>query len=463
MSDVEKTAVINIAEKGDAVIDGDEDATLPMHDEMPSVLIVDDEYLMRDFLEDTLETEGYGIYTAEDYESAKKILSDTSVSLIISDINLPSASGMDLLKYVKEFHQNIPVILITGAPDLQAAVQTVKEGAFDYISKPISVDILLERIQAAFDYLKSESHLNLTAIKSMNKETVASQYKIVRSLGSGTMGTVMLVEKEGKTYAIKIMRSELSEHNDYEHLERFKREADVLSRISHPNIIKLYEYGIYEKEDVPYIVMEYVPGNSLEYQAKHGNFSMDDKINIIKGLASALGAVHRAGILHRDIKPANILVTENKQPKLTDFGIARVSNSDLTMTAQALGTPAYMPPEAFDTGCEINERSDIFSLGVVCYELLTGQKPFHGVSLIDIMHSIRETDPVEPIEINPEIPGFMQDAMSKMLAKDPMERFKNTDTLLEAMEVKGELSNTAVLKNKLLQSLLGKRKIWTKR
>ena len=130
------------------------------------------------------------------------------------------------------------------------------------------------------------------------------------------------------------------------------------------------------------------------------------------------------------------------------------------MTAQALGTPAYMSPEAFEAGSDVDERSDIFSLGVVCYELLTGQKPFDGVSLADIMHSIRETNPIEPLKINPEIPRYMQDAMGKMLAKDPAERFKNTDTLLNAIEFKGGISNTAIIKNKLLRPLLGKRKIW---
>ena len=460
MSEIEKTVMMNRGKTGTVVIDRNKDATLPMSATIPSVLIVDDEDLMRDFLEDTLEPTGYKIYIAADYESAKRILSSSSISLIISDINLPHTSGMELLKYVKEVHQNIPVILITGAPDLQAAVQTVKEGAFDYISKPISVDVLLERVQAALDHATSDSHLSLTAIKSIDKEAPTSKYHIIRTLGTGTMGMVMLVDKDGELYAIKIMRSELANYNDFEHLERFKREAEVLSQVNHPNIIKVYEYGIYEKEEVPYIVMEYISGNSLEYQMKHGNFSMDEKINIIKGLAAALGAVHKAGILHRDIKPANILLTEDKQPKLTDFGIARVSNSDLTMTAQSLGTPAYMPPEAFETSREVDERSDIFSLGVVSYELLTGQKPFDGISLADIMHAIRETNPIEPMKINPDIPGYVQDAMDRMLAKDPRERFKNTDLLLDAMELKGEMSNTAIIKSKLLKSLLGKRNTW---
>ena len=461
MSEIEKTVVIDRGDTGTVIINKNEDPTQAIHTNEQAILIVDDEELMIDFLEDTLEPEGYKIYTADDYEPAKKMLSDNPISVIISDINLPSASGLELLKYVKKFHKNIPVILITGAPDLKAAVQTVKEGAFDYISKPISIEVLLERVQAAFDHIKADSHLTLTAIRALDKEDSSSEYKIIRTLGSGTMGMVMLVEKEGQKYAIKIMRSELASYNDYEHLERFKREADVLSRIKHPNIIKLYEYGIYEKEDVPYIVMEYVSGNSLEYQMKHGTFSIDEKVNIVKGLASALRAVHRGGILHRDIKPANILLTDDKQPKLTDFGIARVSDSDLTMTSQALGTPAYMPPEAFEAGNELDERSDIFSLGVVCYELLTGQKPFDGVSLADIMHSIRETPPKEPIKLNPQIPAYMQDAMNKMLAKNPKDRFKNTDQLIDAIELQGEMSNTTMLKNKLLKSLLGgKKSIW---
>ena len=455
MNKIEKT-VITDRDKGDTVvINNNEDKTLPVGDN-PTVLIVDDEEMMRDFLQDALDMEGYTVLLADDYGPARDILASENIDLIISDINLPSASGTDILKYVKEFHQNMPIILVTGAPDLQTAVETVKDGAFDYISKPVPIVKLLERVQAALDHAKSDSHLCLTAINTVDKSP-ASKYQVIRSLGSGTMGMVMLVEKEGQKYAIKIMRSDISDINDNEHLERFKREAEVLTQLKHPNIIKVYEYGIYEKDDVPYLVMEYIAGHPLDYQMEHGNLTMDEKISIIKGVAAALGTVHEAGILHRDVKPANILLTENLEPKLTDFGIARVSNSDLTMTAQALGTPAYMPPEAFTGNSEVDSRSDIFSLGVVCYELLTGSKPFDGVSLADIMHSICETAPVNPRKINPEIPGFMQDVMAKMLAKDPRERFKDISKLLDAMALKGEvMTSTQRIKTKLLKSILGK-------
>ena len=453
MSELEKTVVMNKSEND--VIPMGEDETLPIN--TPTVLVVDDEEMMRDFLEDSLEPEGYNIYLAEDYGPAKEILAAEKIDLIISDINLPSASGTDLLKHVKEFHQNIPIILITGAPDFQAAVQTVKDGAFDYISKPVTVGVLLERVKAALDHAKSDSHLSLTAINSVAQDSPSSKYQIIRSLGSGTMGMVMLVEREGEEYALKIMRADLAGNTSSEHIERFNREAEVLSQLKHPNIIKIYEYGIYDKDNVPYIVMEYISGSPLDSQMKHGNLSIDDKISIIQGVASALGAVHEAGMLHRDVKPANILLTEDLQPKLTDFGIARVSDSDLTMTAQALGTPAYMPPEAFGVEHEMDARSDIFSLGIVCYELFTGRKPFDGISLADIMHSIRETDPVAPRKINPEIPGFMEDIMAKMLVKEPRERFKDISKLLEAIEAKGEvLTSTQRIKFKLLNSMFGK-------
>ena len=459
MSEIEKTVLMGREGTGTVIVNK-EDATIPIK-RVPALLIVDDDEMMRDFLEDALEGEGYDIHIADDYELARQVLAAEKIDVIVSDINLPSASGTDLLKYTKEFHRNIPMILITGAPDLQAAVQTVKDGAFDYISKPVAVETLLDRVAAALEHATSESHISLTAINSVGKESSPSKYQIVRSLGSGTMGMVMLAEKDGKEYAVKIMRSDIGGINGYEQIERFKREAEVLAQLQHPNIVKVYEYGIYEKEDVPYIVMEYISGTPLDYKMKQGKLSIDDKISIIKGVASALGTVHKAEILHRDIKPANILLTETMEPKLTDFGIARVSDSELTMTAQALGTPAYMSPEAFDVNSEVDIRSDIFSLGVVCYELFTGQKPFDGVSLADVMHSIREVDPVEPMKINPEIPLFMQDVMAKMLDKDPRERFKNPDKLLEAMELKGKvLTNTQRIKTKLLNSILGQKKTW---
>ena len=424
-----------------------------------TILVVDDEELMRELLTDALKDAGYEVLTAPDCEAAQKILEERPLGLVISDINLPGSSGTDLLQMCLREYKNIEIILITGAPDLQVAVQAVRDGAFDYISKPIAMDELLKRVAAAFDNALQKTQLHLTA-SDTTVDMPGSGYSIVKTLGTGSMGIVMLVTKGGRQYAIKIMRQEFIRDATDERMRRFEREAEILASIDHPNVIKVYEYGLYDKDGVPYIVMEYVPGNDLDFHMRAKSLLPEEQITIIRDVASALSAVHHCGILHRDIKPANILLTDSKQVKLTDFGIARISDSDLTLTFQTLGTPCYMAPEAFESSKNLGPRSDIFSLGVVCYELMTGIKPFDGDALADIMCAIREEKPEEPLAINPGIPDFMQDIMAKMLTKNPAERFESADEIVTAIDTRGGSPKHSGFTRKLLRSLLVRNSPW---
>jgi CheY-like chemotaxis protein/tRNA A-37 threonylcarbamoyl transferase component Bud32 len=431
----------------------------PDNDRAKSILIVDDEEGMRDFLNDALEDCGYKIFTAEDYKNALTILDSTHIDLIISDINLPEGSGTDLLYFCREHYSNIVVILITGAPDLKVAVQATKDGAFDYISKPVTLEALLEVTESALQHTKNNKTTNNQST-SIDNGSIVNGYSIIKTLGTGSMGKVLLISKDNKEYALKIMHREVGGASMHERIMRFKREAEVLAEIHHSNVIHVYEYGAYENDETPYIIMEYINGHDLDYHMKNNTLSMDEKIMIIRGVVAALTEVHKAGILHRDIKPANILLTEEKIPKLTDFGIARISDSDLTMTCATMGTPVYMPPEAFEATTMQDVKSDIFALGVVCYELMTGKKPFDGKTLPDLMFSIREEKPIEPVKVNPEVPVFMQDIMAKMLAKKQDDRFEDADELLYAIDHQSGNSQKEGFTRRLLRSLLMRNSTW---
>lgn len=421
-----------------------------------SILVVDDEVLVRDFLLEALEEKGYAVTLATCCDEALDKLEQDPFDLVLSDINMPGMSGNDLLELCKETYQSTEVILITGDPNLEGAVNSVKQGAFDYLSKPISPEKLYERVDSALKHVTKTSGL-----VNHSNPTAKNGYSVVRTLGAGNMGIVLLVQKDSKYYAMKILRCGDNDENHKIRVQRFIREAEILSKIKHPNVIRIFEYGVSEEEEIPYIIMEFVAGEPLNRYMESHKLTHDDSIKIITQLAEALAMVHQFGILHRDIKPGNILLTENLDVKLTDFGIAKIENSDLTMTREVLGSPAYMSPESFDSSIVKDCRSDIFSLGVIAYELLTGIKPFYGETIGELMNAIQYELPIEPLKINDSFPPYMQDILAKMLAKDPDERFSSPEGLLKALHLD---SNAVPVKEgitrKLLRSLFLKRATW---
>ncbi|OGV56402.1 MAG: hypothetical protein A2X49_07770 [Lentisphaerae bacterium GWF2_52_8] len=208
--------------------------------------------------------------------------------------------------------------------------------------------------------------------------------------------------------------------------------------------------------------MEYVPGRPLtDYIKKNESLSIDQKLYIIAQVASALAVVHKFGVLHRDVKPSNILVTESIQAKLSDFGIARISDSSLTMTHEVLGSPAYMTPESFDSRRPIDNRSDIFSLGILSYELITGTKPFQGETVGEMMAAIQHSRPKEPRKILPSISPAVQDILGNMLQKQPEDRYQSAAKVVHAinnLNKKSEETDTRSLR--FFRNILTSNKVW---
>lgn len=204
-----------------------------------------------------------------------------------------------------------------------------------------------------------------------------------------------------------------------------------------------------------------MPGKPLNHYMKMYSFTNEQIVSIIRQIAESLNAVHAHNILHRDIKPGNILMTQDIRLKLTDFGIAKVSNSNLTITKEILGSPAYMAPEAFDSQATCDCRSDIFSMGVIAYELLTGVKPFHGETIAEIMNAIKFQRPIEPMKINRQILPYLQDIVAKMLAKKMDERFSSVAEIIKALDFEDAHSQGKEgFTRKLLRTLLLKKPTW---
>lgn len=260
------------------------------------------------------------------------------------------------------------------------------------------------------------------------------RYRIKRTIGGGGMANVylaydMILDRE---VAIKVLRLEFA--NDPEFIERFDREAQAATSLSHPNIVNIYDVG--EEEHILYMVMEYIDGLTLkEYIMKYGPLDVEEAIRIMKQLTDAIAHAHANGLIHRDIKPQNVLVDDDGHVKVTDFGIAiALSATSLTQTNSILGSVHYLSPEQARGGMA-TKKSDIYSLGIVLYELLTGQLPFSGQSPISIAlkHLQNETPSVR--NLIPTVPQSVENIVLQATAKDPFHRYANVQEMEEALEL----------------------------
>ncbi len=248
------------------------------------------------------------------------------------------------------------------------------------------------------------------------------RYEVLDEIGHGAMGMVYrardpLIER---TVAIKTVQIAQLQQEGADTESRFLREAQSAGRLSHPNIVTIYDVG--ESDDLAYIAMEYLPGATLRKLMDKGPMPIDLVIDTLTQMAEALAFAHQHGVIHRDIKPANVIVTgRSGRIKLTDFGIAHLTNSDHTHTGQMLGSPRYMSPEQA-MGREIDGRSDIFSLGAVLYEMLTAHYAFDGDSLPTILYRVINETPEPTASLRPGLPDGLSHLLTRMLHKNPAER-----------------------------------------
>ena len=252
------------------------------------------------------------------------------------------------------------------------------------------------------------------------------RFDLVNVLGKGAMGIVYegLDPRLGRTVAIKtILKNQLVDSevaDDYS--ARFIREAQAVARLTHPNIVTVFDFG--DENDVAYIVMEFIRGKELKsYFDTNERFEVSEGVRIMCELLDALDYAHQHGIVHRDVKPANVMLDANARVKLTDFGVARVTDSnERTQAGTMVGTPSYMSPEQI-TGGKVDRRADIFSAGIILYQFLTGQKPFTGAGTWTIQKKIVNEDPVMPSIHSPTISPDFDKVIRKALAKAPEDRY----------------------------------------
>ena len=261
-------------------------------------------------------------------------------------------------------------------------------------------------------------------------QTKLGRYEIQSEIGRGAMGVVYRAKDPmlDRTVAIKTIDMSMDQSERAEYEARFYQEAKAAGGLSHPNIVTVYDVG--DSGDVAYMAMEFLEGSELHDLSGAGRpLPLEKAIDIAAQVAEGLGYAHERGVVHRDIKPANIMILHDGPVKITDFGIARMRHSELkTQTGMLLGSPRYMSPEVV-VGKRADGRSDIFSLGIILHEMLTGTAPFSGETMSSLMFQTINFVPPAPSAVNPAVPPMLDFIVAKMLAKKREERYQDAREL----------------------------------
>jgi hypothetical protein len=262
------------------------------------------------------------------------------------------------------------------------------------------------------------------------------RYVRLEPIGRGAMGVVYRAQDPliHRTVAIKVLLPSkgLEPEELFVVRERFRREAQAAGGIDHPHIVRILDVGEDTESGDLYIVMEHLPGPNLESMIRESRLDVRQSVEIIGQVAAGLDAAHERQIVHRDVKPSNILFTDRGDAKIVDFGITQIASSSLTQDISQLGTPAYMSPEQV-SGKPIDMRADLFSLGVLSYEMLTGARPFTGPDVMSLAYAITHAEPTPISKANPELPAELDRVFALMMAKDPADRFTSGKVFHEAI------------------------------
>ncbi|MHB8277103.1 MAG: FHA domain-containing serine/threonine-protein kinase [Candidatus Humimicrobiaceae bacterium] len=266
---------------------------------------------------------------------------------------------------------------------------------------------------------------------------IIDNYKIISLLGKGGMASVYLAEnsqKKPQKVAIKVLELDIEENAEY--VLRFKKEAFICSKFSHPNIVKVYSYGIYENKY--YLIMEFVDGKDLSFYIRNNkNTSIKDVLSFAYQIASALSFAHKNKVIHRDIKPQNIILDKSGKVKITDFGIAKI-NVPQAITVEGervMGTTYYMSPEQIK-GEPVDLKTDIYSMGILFYEMITGKNPYSADTPLAIINGHLYKTPVPLKNIRNDVPDYLINIINKCIAKNKNDRFNSADEIIQALKSK---------------------------
>ena len=416
------------------------------------LLVVDDNEANLDMLSRRLQRRGFQVLTAEGGAEALDILDQQTVDLVLLDIMMPGIDGLEVLRRTRQRCSplELPIIMATAKAGSDDIVQTAALGANDHVVKPLDFKVVVAKIQAL---LRTKSQAFAAGLGSGGTATpgstrievggvLAGRYRLDRLIGSGTFGVVYRAHHMDLAYDVAIKVLHPSVTGSEETRRRFHLEGVAACRVQHPNAVRVTDFGVTE-DGIAYLVMELLEGFSLIQELRQWKRLTPRRyLEVLGPVCEVLAQAHRSGLVHRDIKPENIFLHQSNQGevvKLLDFGIAKLVgenavSQNLTAEGWVLGTPAYMAPERLSNE-GYDGRADVYSLGVMLFEMLTGSRPFTAVNndpMAMIMRHVREPPPsLQSVYAN--APTSLEPLIRRCLAKQPADR-PTVEMLLQELE-----------------------------
>lgn len=384
------------------------------------ILIIDDDPAFTSSLMRLLRIKSpYLVDTQNDPQQALVDVEKKAYDCIICDYNMPRLNGHEVLKKIKQSSPNTPVIILTGTDKLSAAIDCLKSGATDFISKPIKTPELIKAIEEAI----GKQQLSKTGI---NTDLIPG-IQDLSPLKEGGMGFTFTCLYQGQKAVLKALKNwDLSQLSSYDQ-ERFQREIFSLHQLEHQNIIKILQSGTIKNTGAPYLIMEYFEGQELKDFLSAQALPLAQAIPIILQICAGIQEIHRHQMIYRDLSPRNILINNEQLIKIIDFGLIHTQESTLTQTNMLMGTPGYISPEVI-LGHEITCASDLFNIGIITYEILTGKNPFFNDSNIrkSYLNIIKGEYPAITDSL-PDLPQAIIDFITSCLAPKVENRFKDIE------------------------------------
>jgi CheY-like chemotaxis protein/tRNA A-37 threonylcarbamoyl transferase component Bud32 len=425
---------------------------------MAKILVVDDDADLAGIVQDWLMTEDHSVEVAIGGIKAWERLQADQYDIVIMDWDMPDINGIDVLKRFRAAGGLTPVIMLTGRTAIDDKEKGLDTGADDYVTKPFHMKELTARIRVCLRKSATQAQPEVPKALGTNNEpvlkrgdligtTLASRYEFLDVIGEGGVGIVFRARHPhlDKIVAVKMLQANAQKENT---ILRFEREAKAISRLEHPNIAMVYDFGITERKR-PFMVMEFIDGRSLDdFIQREGAMSIKRAIDLLIQICDGMAHAHDSGIVHRDIKPSNIMLKQIPMrapvPKILDFGCAKMVEPDamtqqerqLTQVGHSFGSPPYMSPEQV-RGKSLDERSDIYSFGCLIYELLTGALPYDDPNVVEIMfmHLEQNFEPLGKKRPDLVFPPEIEAVVAKALAKEPEQRYQNMREMQADLEL----------------------------
>lgn len=424
---------------------------------MARILVVDDDESLAGIVADWLAVEEHSVEVAIGGVNAWSCLQTEQFDIVVMDWEMPDIDGIDVLKRFRAAGGTTPVIMLTGRTAIDDKEKGLDTGADDYLTKPFHMKELTARIRAALRRSQvSPQPAPLKPLGTGNEEVLArgdlmgtalaTRYEFLDVIGEGGVGIVFRARHPhlDKIVAIKMLQANaLDERN----IIRFEREAQAISRLEHPNIAMVYDFGITERQR-PFMVMEFIEGRSLDdFIVKEGAMPLRRAMEILIQISDGIAHAHESGVIHRDIKPSNVLLKQMPSrpavPKVLDFGCAKLVDAEkstqqsrsLTQVGMSFGSPPYMSPEQV-RGKILDQRSDIYSFGCLMYELVTGMLPFDDPNVVEIMfmHIEQDLEPLRSKRPDLKFPEEMERVVAKAMEKEAENRYQSMRQLTADLE-----------------------------